>query len=178
MPPKKRAGAPPPKKKAKVKLAQNLSLSTEEAEEVRTAFEYFTDPDGLGDDVIRTRDLKKAFSALGFSLSASEVRDIIETVDPENEGMVTYELFLEVAAMKIRDRDKQAEVDKAFQLFTGGDDEGPITLQHLRKVATMLGEDVDDKTLRDMLWEASSSSDRTLVNKRDFEDVMKRAGML
>ncbi|KAF3908479.1 hypothetical protein ABW21_db0204299 [Orbilia brochopaga] len=51
----------PTKRKAKVKLAQNLSLSAEEAEEVRTAFEYFTDPEELGEDVIRTKDLKKSF---------------------------------------------------------------------------------------------------------------------
>ncbi|KAK6536531.1 hypothetical protein TWF281_000759 [Arthrobotrys megalospora] len=178
MPPKKRNTAgPPPKKKPRVKLAQNLSLSTEEEQEVRNAFEYFTDPKELGDDIIQAKNLKKAFSALGFNLSPGDARDILKTIDPDDEGFITYELFLEVAAMKIKDRDKKEEVEKAFSLFTGGDDEGPITLQHLRKVAKVLNENVSDDTLKDMLREASAGGGMD-VNKRDFEDVMKRAGIL
>ncbi|KAK6503056.1 hypothetical protein TWF481_008091 [Arthrobotrys musiformis] len=179
MPPKKRTPAGlPPKKRPRVKLAQNLSLTTEEEREVRSAFDIFTDPEELGKDVILAKNLKKAFSALGFNLSTIETRDILKTIDPDDEGFITYELFLEVAAMKIKDRDKQEEeVDKAFSLFTGGDDEGPITLQHLRKVAQVLNENVSDDTLRDMLREASASSGMD-VSKRDFEDVMKRAGIL
>ncbi|KAK6351148.1 hypothetical protein TWF718_004319 [Orbilia javanica] len=178
MPPRKRTTAgPPPKKKPRVKLAQNLSLTSEEEQEVRNAFGYFTDPEELGDDVIQSKNLKKAFSALGFNLSTGEVRDILTTIDPDDEGFITYELFLEVAAMKIKERDKKKEVDKAFSLFTSGDSEGPITLQHLRKVAKTLNENVSDDTLRDMLREASASGG-TDVNKRDFEDVMKRAGIL
>ncbi|KAF3157998.1 hypothetical protein TWF788_005094 [Orbilia oligospora] len=178
MPPKKRTPAgPPPKKKPRVKLAQNLSLTAEEEKEVRAAFGYFTDPEELGNDVILSKNLKKVFSALGFSLSTGEVRDILRSIDPDDEGFITYELFLEVAAMKIKDRDKKEEVEKAFSLFTGGDDEGPITLQHLRKVAKVLNENVSDDTLREMLREASASGGMD-VNKRDFEDVMRRAGIL
>ncbi|KAF3902875.1 hypothetical protein AA313_de0208188 [Arthrobotrys entomopaga] len=101
MPPKKRTPAAPPKKKT-VKLAQNLALSTDEEKEVRQAFEYFTDPEELGKDVIQTKDLRKAFSGLGFDLSAAETRDIKETIDPDDEGIITYDLFLEVAAMKMK----------------------------------------------------------------------------
>ncbi|KAF3224064.1 hypothetical protein TWF191_006181 [Orbilia oligospora] len=173
MPPKKRTPAgPPPKKKPRVKLAQNLSLTAEEEKEVRAAFGYFTDPEELGNDVILSKNLKKV-----FSLSTGEVRDILRSIDPDDEGFITYELFLEVAAMKIKDRDKKEEVEKAFSLFTGGDDEGPITLQHLRKVAKVLNENVSDDTLREMLREASASGGMD-VNKRDFEDVMRRAGIL
>ncbi|KAK6533506.1 hypothetical protein TWF694_002445 [Orbilia ellipsospora] len=176
MPPKKRTPAAPPKKKT-VKLAQNLALSTEEEREVRQAFEYFTDPDELGKDVIQTKDLRKAFSGLGFDLSAAEMRDIKETIDPDDEGLITYDLFLEVAAMKMKDRDKNEELDKAFSLFTGGDTDGPMTLQHLKMVAKALNENVTDDTLKDMLREASMGNGLE-VNKRDFEDVMKRAGAL
>ncbi|EWC48156.1 hypothetical protein DRE_02260 [Drechslerella stenobrocha 248] len=180
MPPRKRnpASVSTKTKKARVKLAQNLSLSVEEEQEVRAAFDHFTDPKELGEEVIQTRNLKKAFSALGFDLSVGEVRDIKETVDPDDGGLVTYELFLEVAAMKIKGRDEELEVDKAFSLFTGGDDEGPITLQHLKKAASALNENVDEETLKDMLREASSSSNGLEVDKRDFADVMRRAGIL
>ncbi|EPS44564.1 hypothetical protein H072_1476 [Dactylellina haptotyla CBS 200.50] len=163
-PPKKRTTAAPAKKKVRVKLAQDLSLSTEEEQEVRLAFDYFTDPEELGKDIIQSKDLKKAFSALGFNLSPGEIKEIKETIDPDDEGFIVYELFLEVAAMKMKDRDGKDELDKAFSLFTGGDDEGPITLQHLQRVAKALNENVTDDTLRDMLREASSG-DRNEVNK-------------
>lgn len=70
------------------------------------------------------------------------------------------------------DRDSKAEVDKAFSLFTGGDDEGPITFAHLKKVARTLNENVSDDVLREMLSEASSGVDGSVVSKYVGCDVI------
>lgn len=40
--------------------------------------------------------------ALGFESSKDEMKEIIETIDPEDEGWAAYENFLEVAALKIK----------------------------------------------------------------------------
>jgi len=61
------------------------------------------------------------------------------------------------------DRDKQEEVDKAYNLFTGGTD-GPITLAHLKRVARVINENVSEETLKDMLMEASTK-DRMRVDR-------------
>jgi hydroxyacylglutathione hydrolase len=62
-------------------------------------------------------------------------------------------------------------------LFTNGDDEGPITIAHLRRVARELKEDVSEEVLRDMILEANGGSSVARGVKRDeFEGVMRRAG--
>lgn len=58
------------------------------------------------------------YSALGFNLSIIEAKDIAEAVDPEDSGLVSYELFLEVAAMKIRGlsgHEQQARNERSSQ---------------------------------------------------------------
>lgn len=67
-------------------------------------------------------------------------------------------------------------MEKAYKLFTGGGD-GPIRLQDLRRIAEELKEDVTDEQLRDMLEEASSGPLGRGVGLRDFEAVMKKAGV-
>jgi Ca2+-binding EF-hand superfamily protein len=41
------------------------------------------------------------YRALGFESTRDEMKEILETVDPDNEGYVSYERFLEVAALKM-----------------------------------------------------------------------------
>lgn len=74
------------------------------------------------------------------------------------------------------DRDMKEEVEKAFRLFTGGGD-GPIRLDDLRRVAEDLKEEVTEEQLRDMMEEASSGALGRGVSLRDFEGVMRKAGV-
>jgi Ca2+-binding EF-hand superfamily protein len=114
--------------------------------------------------------------------SAHELRSVITSIDPLATGFVSYPSFLAVCALKLRARTttpKAAEeaVDAAFRLFTHGDDEGPITMAHLRRVARELKEDVSEDVLRDMILEANGGSSVARGVRRDeFEDVMRRAG--
>ena len=97
------------------------------------------------------------------------------------------------------DRDEQAEAKTAYHLFTGNTD-GPITIFDLKRIARQLKENVTDGQLEDMLLEASGkmtvnqyvnswttpnnqtkhhSLQLLICNIRgEFEEIMKRAGML
>jgi Ca2+-binding EF-hand superfamily protein len=112
--------------------------------------------------------------------SSAELSEILEAVDPEESGFVTYAHFVAVAALKLHakhnDPEQQdEEVDAAFTLFTRGEGDF-ITLAHLRRVARELREDVPDKMLRDMIKEATSGGG-PVVSREDFEGVMRRAGV-
>ncbi|BFZ59555.1 hypothetical protein YB2330_000566 [Saitoella coloradoensis] len=115
--------------------------------------------------------------ALGFESTREELQSIIRTLDPDKEGVVEWEIFLEVMSLKLQTRDIHAEVQRAFTLFddTG---KGIITLDDLRRVARELGEEgkVSDNELRDMLEIASGRGDG--VRLEEFEGVMGRAGVL
>jgi Ca2+-binding EF-hand superfamily protein len=93
---------------------------------------------------------------------------------------VTYSNFLAVCALKINSRSyesKQEEVSDAFRLFTRGKD-GPITLQHLRRIAKELKEEVSDEMLRNMILEANGGAGVGRgVGLDDFHNVMRRAGV-
>lgn len=74
-------------------------------------------------------------------------------------------------------------MNDAFGLFTGTDAEGEpqssvITMAHLRRVAAVLKEEVDDDLLKDMILEANGGAGVGRgVKKNEFENVMKRAGV-
>lgn len=68
-------------------------------------------------------------------------------------------------------------MDEAFRLFTNSQ-EGPITLAHLRRVAAVLKEDVDEELLKDMILEANGGAGVARGVKMDeFDGVMRRAGV-
>lgn len=123
------------------------------------------------------------FRALGLPPdSPSELTSILSAVDPTETGFVTFEAFLTAAAAKLHARSQDAldeEVEAAYRLFTRGS-EGPITLNHLRRVARELKEDgnVTDDLLRDMIQEANGGEGiHAGVSLEQFRDVMRRAGV-
>ncbi|KAE8154978.1 hypothetical protein BDV25DRAFT_146789 [Aspergillus avenaceus] len=184
MPPKKRT--PAPKKPRQSKLAKENDISNDEEAEIKEVFhlfstshpEYKSEKEG----VIAREDVRKALVALGLAPSSpAQFQDILSAVDPTETGYVAYESFLAVAAAKLRSRDDdamEAEVDAAYQLFTRNAD-GPIKLQHLRRIARELKEDgLGDDLLRDMILEANGGASlESGVTLEQFHDVMRRAGV-
>lgn len=91
--------------------------------------------------------------------------------------------------MKLHQRDDDsgneahdAEVREAFDLFTGGGQQGgqqeTLTVAHLRRVAMTLKQDVPEDLLRDMVLEANHGAGVGKgVGRREFEEVMRRAGV-
>jgi Ca2+-binding EF-hand superfamily protein len=122
--------------------------------------------------------------ALGITVKAKELPEVIETLDPGDDKYVTYEHFLAYAALYRHhnnedDEERQVEVREAYALFTNNH-AGPITLRDLKRIAKILKEDVSDDVLKDMLCEANGEGKdgwRTGVSLEDFEGVMKRAGV-
>jgi hypothetical protein len=132
--------------------------------------------------------LEPHYSALGIPpRDKTELYEFTSILDPDEEGFATYGGFVAICALKIRARDDAEteaahadEVDEAYALFAGGhpDDVPAITIAHLRRVAAVLKEDVDDDVLRDMILEANEGAGVGHgVGKEDFDRVMARAGV-
>jgi hydroxyacylglutathione hydrolase len=90
-----------------------------------------------------------------------------------------------ICALKMRARDDasddeahEQEVEEAYGLFTGSAEAPAITLAHLRRVAAVLKEEVDEELLRDMILEANGGAGVGHgVKKDEFDRVMARAGV-
>ncbi|KAK4546268.1 hypothetical protein LTR36_001945 [Oleoguttula mirabilis] len=186
MPPKRKqptvAAAPKPATKRRSKLAKENDVSAEEEAEIQEAFTLFASPDDDGEVALPRNDVRRCLIALNTPpANQAEMRELLETVDPDNTDRVSYEHFLAIAALKLHARHDDPgahdeEVAKAYRLFTKGE-ERDITLHDLRRVARELREEVPDNVLKDMIREATGGG-LGGVGKADFEGVMKRAGVL
>lgn len=149
--------------------------------------------------VIKTGDVRRCLVALGAWSANSDVGEIRSVLDSEGVGFVGFEAFFGYAAIKLNERleedgdedmdgDFQADereamseqLSEAFALFTRQDVSaggGVIRLDHLRRVAKELREDVPDATLRDMIKEANGGSESGVVTMDQFQSVMQRAGV-
>lgn len=170
--------------KRRSKLAKENDITPEEEAEIQEAFALFAveheDSDSKQGAISR-QDVRRCLIALNTPPNdQAELREILDTVDPENSGWVSYEHFIAVAALKLhaKHEDPEAlseEVMKAYSLFTKGQ-EREITLNDLRRIAKELREDVPDNVLKDMIREATGGGLGT-VGMDEFEGVMKRAGV-
>ena len=178
------ASASKPAARRRSKLGKENNITAEEEDEIQEAFSLFAIQSHEQDSkegVIATSDVRRALIALNAPpTDSTELREILETVDPEDSGWVTYEHFIAVAALKIHSKhdDPEAmneEVVKAYKLFTKGQDR-EINVSDLRRVAKELREDIPDNVLKDMIREATGGA-LTGVGMEEFEGVMRRAGV-
>ena len=189
MPPKRKqppttSSASKPAQRRRSKLAKENNITADEEDEIQEAFALFaiqnSDQDSK-ETVIATNDVRRALIALNAPpTDNAELQEILETVDPETSGWVSYEHFIAVAALKLKSKHEDpegmnVEVLEAYNLFTKGQ-EREINLSDLRKVAKELREDVPENVLRDMIREATGGG-LGGVGKEEFEGVMRRAGV-
>ncbi|PHH71603.1 hypothetical protein CDD80_5122 [Ophiocordyceps camponoti-rufipedis] len=181
MPPKRKPAA----KARQSKLAKEHNLTAQEESDIKEAWSLFCEPvDGEKLGVLPVDDVKSALTALGIPPSSpAELTEFISILDPTSDGYATFEPFFAICALKLHaraddgDEAHRAHVDEAYRLFTNGAD-GPITLAHLRRVAAVLKEEVDEEVLKDMILEANGGAGVARgVDVDEFDEVMRCAGV-
>ena len=177
--------APAPRRSA---LAKEHGLTAQQETEIRSAFALFSASPppsfdlATADGALPRSAFRKCLAALGAApTSNAELRELVDTVDPEESGWIGFEHFVAVAAIKLEiivDEDMDEEVREAFALFVRDGSE-KITLGALKRVARELKEDVDESVLRDMIVEANGGRGVAKgVGLDEFEGVMRRAGAI
>jgi centrin-3 len=151
------------------------SLNDEAREEIDEAFRLF---DLDRDDHIDYHELKVALKALGFDLPKTEILAELQAygipasqVHGTGNGKATggegggaasflgpgrlllpHAAFVNLAAVRIAERNPQDEIMRAFDLFDQ-EGKGRIELEDLRRVARELGEGLQDEELVAMIEE-------------------------
>ena len=117
--------------------------------------------------------------SLGQNPSESELQDMINEVDSDNNGTIDfpgtwfttnilaissvltvllYTEFLTMMARKMKDTDSEEEIREAFKVFDR-DNNGFISAAELRHVMTSIGEKLTDDEVDEMIREADQDGD-------------------
>ena len=117
--------------------------------------------------------------SLGQNPSESELQDMINEVDADNNGtidfpgrsallrdpiaqsrfrLMRYSEFLTMMARKMKDTDSEEEIREAFKVFDR-DNNGFISAAELRHVMTSIGEKLTDDEVDEMIREADQDGD-------------------
>lgn len=130
-------------------------LTEDQVAEFREAFSLF---DKNNDGKITTKELGTVMRSLGQNPSESELADMINEVDANNDGTIDFAEFLTMMARKMKDTDSEEEIREAFKVFDR-DNNGFISSQELRHVMTSIGEKLTDEEVDMMIKEADANGD-------------------
>ncbi|KAL5627521.1 hypothetical protein BROUX41_003674 [Berkeleyomyces rouxiae] len=143
------------------------SLTEEQVSEFKEAFSLF---DKDGDGQITTKELGTVMRSLGQNPSESELQDMINEVDADNNGTIDFPEFLTMMARKMKDTDSEEEIREAFKVFDR-DNNGFISAAELRHVMTSIGEKLTDEEVDEMIHEADEDGDGR-IDYNEFVQLM------
>ena len=149
--------------------AHKYDINEQTLVDIKDVFEKF---DSEGKAHIETKQLKFAIRALGFEPKKEEINRMIEQIDKNKTGFISYDDFVSLMAKRFAEKDTNDEIMKAFQLFDS-DGSGNISFDNLKRVAKELGENISDEELREMITEADRDGDG-VVNCQEFLRIMKK----
>jgi len=138
--------------------------------EINEAFDLM---DTHGHMIISTRDFKFAIKALGLELPRDQYIQLLSRMERDQNGFIKKEIFIEEMRKVLPKRDVKIDMIKAFQLIDE-DDTGKIDFNNLKNVATILGEQVSDEEIINMLNAADEDGDGQ-VNLTEFMRIIDRA---
>ncbi|KFX94087.1 hypothetical protein V490_04534 [Pseudogymnoascus sp. VKM F-3557] len=143
------------------------ALTEDQVSEFKEAFSLF---DKDGDGQITTKELGTVMRSLGQNPSESELQDMINEVDADNNGTIDFPEFLTMMARKMKDTDSEDEIREAFKVFDR-DNNGFISAAELRHVMTSIGEKLTDEEVDEMIREADQDGDGR-IDYNEFVQLM------
>ncbi|XP_022175523.1 caltractin-like isoform X1 [Myzus persicae] len=138
--------------------------------EINEAFDLM---DTNGHMTISTRDFKFAIKALGLELPRDQYIQLLSRMEKDQNGFIKKEIFIEEMRKVLPKRDVKIDMIKAFRLIDE-DDTGKIDFNNLKNVAAILGEQVSDEEIFNMLNVADEDGDGQ-VNLTEFMRIIDRA---
>ncbi|KAK4697178.1 hypothetical protein P7C71_g857, partial [Lecanoromycetidae sp. Uapishka_2] len=116
-------------------------------------------------------ELGEVMKSLGLAPSESELEDLMNEIDSDRSGTISFEEFAAVMAAKVKAQDTEAELRAAFQVFDR-DGSGTINIEELKEVMKSIGESLTDEEIEDMMREADKDGNGT-IDYDEFMQLMK-----
>ena len=116
-------------------------LTKEQIDKIKAAFSFF---DKNGDGVITAKELGTVMQTLGENMTEDELKEMIDQVDTDGNGLVDFDEFRAMMAQKMQDADSEEEIRQAFRVFDRNGN-GFISPDEFRYVMTSLGEKLTEE---------------------------------
>lgn len=161
-----------------------MPLADEEIEKLKTMYphldgktikvwnETFRMFDTKNNGHITPRELKKMFLKMGQKPTNVELRDIINDLDTNQDGIIQFQEFLEYFDGKLgkstENEEDFANLKAAFKMFDS-DDSGEIDIGEMRTLLKNIGEKISETELRDLMVGADSDGNGLI----DFNEFMR-----
>lgn len=146
-----------------------FDLAQETLEEYKEAFNLF---DRNGDGNITTAELGTVMRSLGQNPTEAELADMINSIDTDGNGVISFIEFVKLMVSKSRNADSEEELREAFRVFDRNGD-GYVNAAELRHVLTHIGEKLDEDEVDDLLREADIDGEGQ-IKYADFVKVLCR----
>ena len=134
-------------------------LTDDQLNEIQDSFDLFQKDDkesGGGEARIDAEDLLVVMRALGHEPNLAELKKMVTEVDKDNTGQLDFDGYLNIILNKMAERPSTDDLHKAFRLF---DPQGKRTIDFydLKRIASQIGEQIEDEELMDMIRLADNS---------------------
>ena len=141
------------------------NLPEETINQFRTLFDLF-DKDSSGS--ITTKELGTVMRNLGQNPSEEELKQMINEIDFDKNGVIDFNEFLYLMVKKMNGNDTEEELLEAFKVFDR-DGNGYVTSHELRCVMTTLCEETSPEEIEEMIKEADIDGDGQV----DYQEFVK-----
>ncbi|XP_031553862.1 caltractin-like [Actinia tenebrosa] len=159
--------------KGKISSKAYEQLTPHEIRDLRIVFDTF-DTDRSGS--IDARELRKAMRTLGFKIPKASLEAMISNLDTDESGEIEFDEFLDFIVSRQADsRDVHDEILQGFKMFDT-DKSGHISLDDLKKVSRLSGLKLNEKELKEMIYEADKDGDNQ-VDQEEFVNMMLKTNL-
>ena len=134
---------------------------------IKEAFELI---DKNADGIITSDELMKFFETLGEKLNKGEIQDMINEVDLEGNGSITFEGFKQLMDRKLRDDEIEEEIIETFKKFDQ-DNNGLIGTEEVFNILNSFGENITRGEAEDMIRTVDLDCDG-FVNYQEFVKML------
>merc|ERR1712013_48687 len=104
------------------------------------------------------------------NLSQKELQKMIAKIDKNGMGSINFEDFKCMMQQQLEQKSADDEIRQAFELFDK-DKDGKISPKELKEVMLSLGEQLSDRDVSDMIYEADQTGDGC-INYNEFKRMM------
>lgn len=160
-------------KQEQSKIIFRNELTSDQKLEIKEAFDMI-DIDKSGK--LDINELKAALKALGLDNKNNDTNTIIELMDKNKDGLISFDEFIEIITIQITDKDHESQFIKIHEILSD-DNSNKINVKSLAYICEELGEKISDDELKEMIEEADLDKDGE-VDVNEFLSLMKKINVL